>query len=164
MKHFIPSYRVPAFPRLFWIHLIVAAAAVAFVFLLCSAAWAETSRGGAGTVTVWNLAEPDDLVTASQGDDTTAFREEDAGFSAHHRVPDHFQEDGQDDLRPRLNVMAITDALLAEPDESNSYRTAAGRHVDSGSNFGIVELPMVEAQPGIESQRGATQASHRVLR
>ena len=86
------------------------------------------------------------MVTTSQGNDATAFREEDAGISAHHRVPDHYQGDGQNDLLPRLNVMAITDALLEDPDESNSNRVAAGRHVDSGGNFGIVELPMVVAR------------------
>ncbi len=85
------------------------------------------------------------MVTTSQGNDATAFREEDAGISAHHRVPDHFQGDGQNDLRPRLNVIAIRDALLEEPDESNGNRVEAGRHVDSGANFGIVELPTVAA-------------------
>ena len=42
--------------------------------------------------------------------------------------------------------MAITDALLEDPDESNNHRIAAGRHVDSGGNFGIVELPMAIAR------------------
>ncbi len=96
-----------------------------------------------GAATVWDLAEPDDLVTASQGNDATAFREEDAGFSAHHRVPDPFEGDGPDDLRPRLNVTAITDALLEKPHENDYIRRGPGRHVDSGGNFGIVELPMV---------------------
>ncbi len=86
------------------------------------------------------------MLATAQGDDTTAFREEDAGFSAHHRVPDHSPGDGPDELLPRLNVMAITDALLGEPDESNSNRIEAGRHVDSGGNFGIVELPMATTQ------------------
>ena len=99
-----------------------------------------------GIATVWHLAEPKDLLTTSRSDDSTAFREEDAGFSAHHRVPDHFGGDDPNDLRPRLNVFAITQALLEEPEESNADRLEAGRHVDSGGNFGIVELPMVVAR------------------
>ncbi len=146
MTHLIPSYRVPTSPRLFWIHLTVVVSAAAFIFWMCNAVSAETSRETTGVATVWDLAEPGDLVTASQGDDATAFREEDAGFSAHHRVPDHFEGDGANDLRPRLNVTAITNALLDEPDESNANRLEAGRHVDSGGNFGIVELPMAVAR------------------
>ena len=145
MKHLILSYRVPANPRLFWILWIVALSA-ALLFWVSNGTPAETSYVPTSAATVWDLAEPDDLVATSQGDDSTAFREEEAGFSAHHRVPDHFEGNGPDDLRPRLNVMAITDALLDDPDESNSRRMAAGSHVDSGANFGIVELPMVVAR------------------
>ena len=121
------------------------AVSVALVFWPCSSAPAEASQARATVATVWDLAEPNHLVTTSQGNNATAFREEDAGISAHHRVPDHFQGDGQNDLRPRLNVIAIRDALLEEPDESNGNRVEAGRHVDSGANFGIVELPTVAA-------------------
>ena len=121
---------------------MVAVSAAAFIFWAGNAASAETSREVTDVATVWDLAEPDDLVTASQGDDATAFREEDAGFSAHHRVPDHSQGNGQDGLRLRLNVTAITDALLEEPHENDYIRRGPGRHVDSGANFGIVELPM----------------------
>ena len=145
MKHSIPSHRVPAFPRLFWIPLIVAASA-ALLFWLGDAASAETGRGTTGVATVWDLVEPEDLTTATQDDDATAFREDEAGFSAHHRVPDHSEGDGQDDLRPRLNVTSITESLLKDPDESNSNRRHAGRHVDSGGNFGIIELPMAATQ------------------
>ena len=99
-----------------------------------------------GIATVWGLAEPEDLFTTSRSDDSTAFREEDAGFSAHHRVPDHFGGVDPNDLRPRLNVSAITQALLEDPEESNADRLEPGRHVDSGGNFGIVELPMVVAR------------------
>ena len=150
IEHQNASIRKPFSNLLLWVRVAVAVSA-ALLVSLCSGGPAETSQEGAYLATVWDLAAPDDLVTTSQGDDTTAFREEDAGLSAHHRVPDHFhgdgqdQGDGQDDLRPRLNVMAITEALLEDPDESNSYRTAAGRHVDSGGNFGIVELPMAVA-------------------
>ncbi len=149
MKHLISSHRVPARPRLFWIHWIVALSAV-LLFWVGNGTLAETSYAPTSAATVWDLAEPDDLVATSQGDDATAFREEEAGFSAHYRVPDHFEGDGPDDLRPRLDVMAITDTLLEEPkgpdDESNANRLGAGRHVDSGGNFGIVELPMVAAR------------------
>ena len=145
MKHQNTSYPELIFNRLLWFYIAVAVSA-ALILWLCSGASAETSQARAGAVAAWDLAEPNDLVATSQGDDTTAFREQDAGISAHHRVPDHFQEDGQNDLRPRLNVMAITDALLEDPDESNANRLAAGRHVDSGGNFGIVELPMVVAR------------------
>ncbi len=144
MKHLIPSHRVPPCPRLFWIHLIVALSA-ALLFWLGNGALAETSYAPTSAATVWDLAEPDDLVATSQGDDATAFREEEAGFSAHHRVPDHLQGDEPDDLRPRLNVMDITESLLEAPDESNANRKKPGRHVDSGGNFGIIELPMVVA-------------------
>ena len=142
MKHLIPSYRVPPCPRLFWIHLILAVSA-ALLFWVGNGTLAETSYAPTSAATVWDLAEPDDLVATSQGDDATAFREEEAGFSAHYRVPDHSQGDRPDDLWPRLNVSAITEALLKEPpDESNANRQEPGRHVDSGGNFGIVELPM----------------------
>lgn len=130
-----------------WGRLAVVASA-ALIFWLWNGEQAETSQKPMGTATVWDLAEPDDLFTTSQGDDATAFREEDAGFSAHHRVPDHLEGDGPDDLRPRLNVEKITEALLKDPereDESSANRREAGRHVDSGGNFGIVELPMVAA-------------------
>lgn len=144
MQHQNASHRELIFIRLFWVHIAIAVLA-ALVLWLCNGSPAETSQAGAGAITVWDLAEPKDLAT-SQSDDTTAFREEDAGFSGHHRVPDHFQGDGVNDLRPRLNVMAITNALLDDPDEANGNRAAAGRHVDSGGNFGIVELPMLVAR------------------
>ena len=57
-------------------------------------------------------------------------------------MPDHNQGNDFNDPLPRLNVLSITAALLAKPDESNRSRGRAGRHVDSGANFGIVELPM----------------------
>ena len=124
-----------------WVRLAVVVSA-ALIFWLGNGTPAETGQEPMGIATVGDLAEPKDLLTTSRSDDSTAFREEDAGFSAHHRVPDHSQHDGQDDLRPRLDVKAITDALLKDPDQSNADRQEPGRHVDSGGNFGIVELPM----------------------
>lgn len=161
MKDFLPLYRVPALPRPFWILLIVALSA-ALLFWLGNGSPAETSYAPTSAATVWDLAEPDDLVATSQGDDATAFREEEAGFSAHYRVPDHLQGDGPDDLRPRLNVEAITKALLKDPvdgpDGSNHNRNAAGRHVDSGANFGIVKLPM-HAAIGFGNQVGPREVT-----
>jgi len=128
---------------------LIVALSAALLFWAGNVTLAETSHAPPSAATVWDLAEPDDLVTTSQGDDTTAFREEEAGFSAHYRVPNHLKGDEPDDLHPRLNIMAITKALLEDPvdgpDKSNHNRIAAGRHVDSGANFGIVELPMVTA-------------------
>ena len=121
---------------------MIVALSAALLFWMGNGTLAETSHAPTSAATVWDLEEPYDLVATSQGDDTTAFREEDAGFSAHHRVPDHFEGDGSNDPRPRLNVMAITEALLEDPDESNANRNVAGRHVDSGANFGIMILPM----------------------
>lgn len=149
MKHQNTSNRELISNRLLWFHISVAVSA-ALILWLCSGASAETGPARADAVAVWDLAEPNDLVATSQGNDATAFREQDAGISAHHRVPDHFQEDGQqedgqNDLHPRLNVTTITNALLEDPHPSNSKRQVAGRHVDSGGNFGIVELPMVVA-------------------
>jgi hypothetical protein len=141
IKHENTSHRELFSNRLLWVRFAIAVSA-ALLMSLCSGGPAETSEVDATRATVWGLAEPDNLVTAAQGDDTTAFREEEAGFSAHHRVPDHFQDDGQDDLRPRLNVAAITDALLGEPSENSHIRSKPGSHVDSGANFGIIELPM----------------------
>lgn len=141
IKHENTSHRELFANRLLWVRLAVAVSA-ALLLSLSSSGPAEIGEVDATRATVWGLAEPDNLVTTSQGDDTTAFREEDAGFSAHHRVPDHAQDDGQDGLLPRLNVKAITDALLEKPHENDYIRRGPGRHVDSGANFGIVELPM----------------------
>lgn len=145
MKHQNTSYQEQFSNRLLWVRVAIVVSAT-LLFCLCNGEPAESSQDPTGIATVWDLAKPGDLFTTSQGDDATAFREEDAGFSGHHRVPDHSGGDGSNDLRPRLNVIAITDALLEDPDESNHHRMAAGRHVDSGGNFGIIELPMAVAR------------------
>ena len=147
IKHQNTSHRELLSNRLLWVRLAVAVSA-ALLLSLSSGGPAETGAADATRATVWILAEPDDLVATSQGDDTTAFREEDAGFSAHHRVPDPFKKDGQGELQPRLNVEKITKALLENPldEESTGNRADLGRHVDSGANFGIVKLPMVVAR------------------
>lgn len=145
MQHQNTSHKELFCNPLLWVRVIVAVL-VTLLYGLWDEASAETGHETMGFAAVGDLAEPYDLETAFQGNDATAFREDDAGFSAHHRVPDHFEGDDASDLRPRLNVMAITDALLADPDESNGNRMVPGRHVDSGANFGIVELPMVVAR------------------
>ena len=141
MKHLLPSYRVPALPRLFWIHLILAVSA-ALLFGVGAGTPANASHAPDDAVTVRDLAKPNDLVAASTDADATAFREEDAGFSAHYRVPHHVDSGAQSEGLPRLNVEKITGALLRKLDESNPNRNVPGIHVDSGANFGIVRLPM----------------------
>lgn len=131
--------------RLLWFQIPLAVV-VALTIWLSDGSPAETSVAHSSLSATYDVVDPVGLVATSQGDDTTAFREEDAGFSAHHRVPDHFLGNGHHELQPRLNVMAITDALLDDPDGSNYNRLFAGVHVDSGSNFGIIELPMVPAK------------------
>lgn len=138
-----------AIPR--WQLAMVAALGLAVV----TAAWpgngltAEAGFRDAGAVDVWRMAEPAHFALASQGDDTTAFREQDAGFSAYYRVPEPTFPDGNNALRPRLNVFAITQTLLDEPDtEQPDYkpvRSGPGVAVDLGSNFAIVKIPMFAA-------------------
>ena len=131
---------------------------VALTIWLCDGPPAESSIAHSSLTATYDVADPIGLVTTSQGDDTTAFREEDAGFSAHHRVPDHSQGNGQDGLRLRLNVTAITEALLEDPSENSHIRSEPGRHVDSGANFGIFELPMI-ATPRFKSEREIRQVT-----
>ena len=82
--------------------------------------------------------------TATDEDSGTAFREEDAGFSAYYRVPAPSGTDGQSESAP-LDVSAITHKLTNEPDESDEVRAGAGSSVDIGLNFGVVQLPMFSA-------------------
>lgn len=88
-----------------------------------------------------DLTAPADFsVSASEDDADTAFRENEAGFSAYYRFTN---EQGNP---VTLDVHGITGKLLLMPDESNSVRAQkAGRRVDTGLNFGIVTLPMVAA-------------------
>ena len=88
------------------------------------------------------LTAPVGFAPASQEGAHTAFREDEAGFSAYYRVAEPPGEGGQGNLPPRLNVAEITKALLDAPGESNPVRAGAGRQVDGGRNFGIVEIPM----------------------
>ena len=79
--------------------------------------------------------------TAARANSDTAFREEDAGFSAYYRVSAPAGTDGQSGSA-RLDVSRITDKLTDEPDESDKVRAGAGSSVDIGFNFGIIRLPM----------------------
>ena len=89
IKHENTSHRELFANRLLWVRLAIAVSA-ALLLSLSGVGPAETGEVHAARATVWHLAEPDNLVTTAQGNDTTAFREEDAGFSAHHQVPDPF--------------------------------------------------------------------------
>lgn len=145
MKYQNTSHQYQFSNRLLWFRIALAVV-VALTIWLSDGSPAEASVAHSSLLATYDTVDPIGLVATSQGDDTTAFREEDAGFSAHHRVPDYFQGNGHHELQPRLNVIAITDALLDDPEESNDNRLFAGVHVDSGGNFGIVELPMVPAK------------------
>lgn len=87
------------------------------------------------------LTAPVDFAVSAAEDDTdTAFREDEAGFSAYYRFTD------QQGNPVALDVYGITSSLLLTPDEDNNIRgQSAGRAVDIGANFGIVTLPMVAA-------------------
>ena len=89
-------------------------------------------------VAVHPLSAPSGVV-AAEPDPETAFREEDAGISAYLRVS--AQPGGGS--QTRLNVKSIVDVLTSLPDDA-SIR-GAGKLVDWGANFGIVELPMTAA-------------------
>ncbi len=105
---------------------------------LCAGA-AEGARLDHARVTPLALETPHHFSVSSQSTDETAFREEEAGFSAYHRV------NAGDENQPRLNIAAMTAKLLDDPDESNTARSGPGIPIDLGSNFGIVELPMFAA-------------------
>ena len=135
-------YREAFSIRFLWACTAVAVLA-ALLLWLGAATPAETGHAPNDAVTVWGLSQPHLSVSTSKADDTTAFREEDAGFSAHYRVPPHADSDGL----PRLNIEGITKALLEKPvdDKSTGNRAGLGSQVDSGANFGIIALPMFAA-------------------
>ena len=78
-------------------------------------------------------------VAAADEDSDTAFREGEAGFSAWVRIA--ASEQGDDE--PKLDVMGIKDDLETAPEESEVR--GAGKVVDWGLNFAIVEVPMFVA-------------------
>ena len=88
------------------------------------------------------LAQPQLHVVAAQSDPTTAFREEEAGFSAFYRVAAPTETDTSAEPAPRLNVRAITGTLLSPTTSGDTIRAGAGSIVAMGDNYGIVSIPM----------------------
>lgn len=90
------------------------------------------------------LSHPGAAFHNTAADSSTAFREEDAGFSAYYRAPKPADADTSGTAPPRLNISAITDQLRALPDESDTARTQdqAGEVVEQGVNFAIVTIKM----------------------
>ena len=127
---------------------IICATAAAFVLAagLSFGQTAESRNVDSGKIGTVELTAPIQFAPASQSGSETAFREDEAGFSAYYRVAEPDGADGQSDSLPRLNVAAVTRLLrLAPPDDSNAVRSGAGVEIDSGSNFGITEIPMFAA-------------------
>ena len=112
---------------------------------VANASLAEGSHVNTGPWNAWTLETPAHFAVSSQDQDGTAFREDEAGFSAYYRVPKRPSSDDQSGGLPRLNVAAITGNLLDNPGEVNEARAGAGSPLNLGSNFGIVELPMHSA-------------------
>ena len=88
------------------------------------------------------LSNPGAAFHNADADASTAFREEDAGFSAYYRVPAPADADA-----PRLNIKTITDKLRAPPDENDTVRVqdSPGEVVEQGVNFAIVTIKMKAA-------------------
>ena len=113
----------------------------AFLMLLLGTFWFANTQvvGGKHTdaepAAVVSMTPPSGLAAADPNPDT-AFREEDAGMSAYYRASAQSGGGSQ----PRLDTKAIVDGLTDAPEESGIR--AAGKLVDWGQNFGIVELPL----------------------
>ena len=134
-------------PRILWPALGLRGIA-AIVVVAGGASWAamgspaESSHVDTGRQTMLTLQAPMHFAVSVQDEDKTAFREDEAGFSAYYRVPKRTDSDDQSGGLPRLNVAVITENLLDNPEENNQARAASGSPLHLGSNFGIVELPM----------------------
>ena len=125
---------------------------------LAVAAWWVSQPAAEGRATDFTLPEVVELtapagfaVSAAKDNSETAFREDLAGFSAYHRIPESQAGSGQDNP-PRLNIKGITKRLTTEPnpDEDDPSVGIRGKGyiqdvLDVGLNFGIVTLPMVAA-------------------
>ena len=85
---------------------------------------------------------------AAQSDATTAFQEEEAGFSAFYRVPAPTETDTSSKPAPRLNVRAMTGTLLSPTTSADTVRAGAGSIVAMGDNYGIVSIPMFRTTEG----------------
>lgn len=139
------TFRKSADRTVLWLTAVVA---LAFAFALVwmgRSSPVETAALDPANSEMWRLDLPSSFATSSDGNDQTAFREEDAGFSAYFRVPESPQGNAGSDPQPRIDIRAVTVALLDSPNESNSVRTGPGRKVDLGSNFAIIEIPMFAA-------------------
>ena len=101
---------------------------------------AESAHTPAEPIVIQPLTAPAGFAATEENPDT-AFRESEAGISAYYRVPTQEGADGQSGS-VRLDVNVITNKLTNAPDESDEVRTGAGKEVDIGLNFGIIELPM----------------------
>lgn len=123
-----------------WAVIAVAVATVAW--RLADGPPAESSYVDTRMESIFTLQAPIHFVVSAQEEDKTAFREDEAGFSAYYRVPKRSDSNDQSGGLPRLNVAGITGALLDDPEEANGARTGSGSPRYLGSNFGIVELPM----------------------
>ena len=94
------------------------------------------------------LTQPQWNVAAAQSDATTAFREEEAGFSAFYRVPAPTETDTPAEPASRLNIRAITGTLLSPTTSGDAARAGAGSIVALGDNYGIVSIPMFRTTEG----------------
>lgn len=130
-------------------------AVLAVLLTVAVALWLSIQPTAEGRLTDGTL--PDDVelatpvgfaVSSSADNPDTAFREDEAGFSAYYRVTETkvVNEQGKGLF---LNIKGITENLATEPDAhlpdpSNGIR-GKGIVQDYGLNFGIVALPMVAA-------------------
>ena len=125
--------------------LIIVAALPIGVAVFVAAWWlhpgiAESAHTPAEPIIIQPLTAPAGFA-ATEENPETAFRESEAGISAYYRVPTQEGADGQSGS-VRLDVNVITNKLTNAPDDSDEVRTGAGKEVDIGLNFGIIELPM----------------------
>ena len=137
--------------------LSYAGVAVLVALLLSIAILLMPNRGAEGRYSPANmpgaleLSAPGVAFHNADADASTAFREEDAGFSAYYRVPPP-----ADAAAPRLNIKTITDKLRAPPDANDTVRVQgrAGKDVEQGVNFAIVTIAMTaaEGQPKEEQE------------
>ncbi len=124
-----------------WAVIAVVVATVAW--RLADGPPAESSHVDTGMESMlFTLQAPVHFAVSAQEEDKTAFREDEAGFSAYYRVPKRSDSNDRYGGLPRLNVAAITEALLDAPKDTNWARAGFGSPQHMGSNFGIVELPM----------------------
>ena len=133
MMRFIPAGCV--------IPALIVMCAIASVVML-SGNIAESAYSHSPAQLSITLTQPQWHVAAAQSDATTAFREEEAGFSAFYRAPAPTETDTSSEPAPRLNVRAITVKLLSPTTSADTVRAGAGSIVALGDNYGIVSIPM----------------------